>query len=239
MYAPACEPLLAAPPRTSAMITRPAAHRAFAVDDVISEADPNVATAVPEPLNVEMIEAAHILRDATQRSLIIVDEIGRGTSTYDGVAVAWAVAEHIHNHVKAMTLFATHYHELTDLPQECSGMKNFNIAVKEWNDKIIFLRKLIPGGTSRSYGVEVAKLAGLPKSVIAKARQILEEWESFAAKREESLSRQMSLFGGPQKSTPEKHPALAAIEKCDPNQMTPMEALEFLASLKEQIFGRG
>lgn len=185
---------------------------------------------------VEMTETAHILRDATPKSLIIVDEIGRGTSTYDGVAIAWAVAEYIHNEVKAMTLFATHYHELIDLPQECSGMKNFNIAVKEWNDKIIFLRKLVPGGTSRSYGVEVAKLAGLPQSVITKARQILEEWESFSAKREESLSHQMSLFVPPKEvKTSGEKTALSELRALDFNQMTPIQALEFLATLKEKI----
>ncbi|MBI4223590.1 MAG: DNA mismatch repair protein MutS, partial [Deltaproteobacteria bacterium] len=137
---------------------------------------------------VEMVEVAHILKEATPKSLVIIDEVGRGTSTYDGVAIAWAVAEHIHNQVKAKTLFATHYHELIDLANACEGMKNFNIAVKEWNDQIIFLRKLVPGGTNKSYGVEVAKLAGLPKTVIDRAKEILAQWESLPDRRKKQLS---------------------------------------------------
>lgn len=129
---------------------------------------------------VEMVEVAHILREATPKSLVIIDEVGRGTSTYDGVAIAWAVAEYIHSQVGAKTLFATHYHELIELANSCGGMKNFNIAVKEWNDQIIFLRKLVPGGTDKSYGVEVAKLAGLPKPVIERAKEILAKWERGA-----------------------------------------------------------
>jgi DNA mismatch repair protein MutS len=122
---------------------------------------------------VEMTEAAAILQNATAQSLIIIDEIGRGTSTFDGISIAWAVAEYLHDFVQARCLFATHYHELTDLPLTKPGMANFTMAVKEWNNEIIFLRKLIPGGANRSYGIQVARLAGLPSGVVERAREIL------------------------------------------------------------------
>ncbi len=126
---------------------------------------------------VEMTEAAAILSQATSQSLIIIDEIGRGTSTFDGISIAWAVAEYLHDVVHARCLFATHYHELTDLPLTKTGMANFTMAVKEWNNEIIFLRKLIPGGASRSYGIQVARLAGLPAAVIDRSREILSNLE--------------------------------------------------------------
>jgi DNA mismatch repair protein MutS len=122
---------------------------------------------------VEMNETANIANNATARSLIILDEIGRGTSTFDGLSIAWSVAEYLHDEVKARTLFATHYHELTELEMTRSGVKNFNVAVREWNDQIIFLRKIIRGGADKSYGIQVARLAGLPPTVIARAKEIL------------------------------------------------------------------
>lgn len=184
---------------------------------------------------VEMVEVAHILKEATPKSLVILDEVGRGTSTYDGVAIAWAVAEYLHQNIKAKTLFATHYHELIDLPNSCPGMKNFNIAVKEWNDQIIFLRKLVPGGTSKSYGVEVAKLAGLPKSVITRAKEILSKWEEFAAERDAGIAHQLSLFTPQTKPNPEWESILAELKTIDLNQMTPLKALDFLAMLKGKL----
>jgi len=131
---------------------------------------------------VEMVEAANILNNATSSSLIILDELGRGTSTFDGLSLAWAVAEHLHDHasVKARTLFATHYHELTELALTKPGVENYNIAVKEWGEKIIFLRKIMPGGTDKSYGIHVARLAGLPKSVIERAAEVLTNLEGDA-----------------------------------------------------------
>ena len=128
---------------------------------------------------VEMVETANILNHATPASLIILDEIGRGTSTFDGLSLAWAVAEYLHDHaaVKARTLFATHYHELTELAQSKTGIQNYNIAVKEWGEKIIFLRKIMPGGTDKSYGIHVARLAGLPKAVIRRASAVLDTLE--------------------------------------------------------------
>ncbi len=127
---------------------------------------------------VEMNETANILNNATSRSLIILDEIGRGTSTFDGISIAWSVVEYIHNNTKAKTLFATHYHELTELSMTLDSVKNYNIAVKEWNDEIIFLRKIAVGGADKSYGIQVARLAGLPKEVIERAREVLANLEN-------------------------------------------------------------
>lgn len=126
---------------------------------------------------VEMTETATILREATRRSLVILDEIGRGTSTYDGVSIAWAVAEHLHDHIAARTLFATHYHELIELAATRDGVVNLSVAVKEWRDEIVFLRQLVTGGTNRSYGIQVARLAGLPPAVLTRAREVLRNLE--------------------------------------------------------------
>jgi DNA mismatch repair protein MutS len=128
---------------------------------------------------VEMQETANILNSATSRSLIVLDEIGRGTSTFDGISIAWAVAEHLHNRadVKAKTLFATHYHELTDLALTMPGVKNFNVLVRERNDRIAFLRKIVPGAADKSYGIQVARLAGMPSEVIDRAKEILANLE--------------------------------------------------------------
>jgi DNA mismatch repair protein MutS len=126
---------------------------------------------------VEMNETANILNNATARSLVVLDEIGRGTSTFDGLSIAWAVAEHLHNVVGAKTLFATHYHELTELAATLPRVKNYNVAVREWHDKVIFLHKILPGGTDKSYGIQVARLAGLPKEVVARAKEVLANLE--------------------------------------------------------------
>jgi len=122
---------------------------------------------------VEMTETANILNNATPRSLIVLDEIGRGTSTFDGLSLAWSIVEHLHNQVGAKTLFATHYHELTELAQRLPRLKNFNVAVREWRDQIVFLRKIVEGGTDKSYGIHVARLAGVPKEVLDRAKVIL------------------------------------------------------------------
>ena len=126
---------------------------------------------------VEMNETANIVNNATERSLVILDEIGRGTSTYDGLSIAWSVAEFLHDKIQARTLFATHYHELTKLAAERSGVVNLNVAVREWNEQIIFLRKIVPGGADRSYGIQVARLAGLPKEILDRAKDILSHLE--------------------------------------------------------------
>ena len=127
---------------------------------------------------VEMNETALILNNATERSLVILDEIGRGTSTFDGLSIAWSVAEHLHDRIGARALFATHYHEITALAQSRSAVQNYNVAVKEWNQQIIFLRKILPGSAEKSYGIQVARLAGLPENVINRAREVLAQLES-------------------------------------------------------------
>jgi len=127
---------------------------------------------------VEMNETSNIVNNATERSLVILDEIGRGTSTFDGLSIAWSVAEFLHDKIKARTLFATHYHELTKLAEDRPGICNFNVAVREWSEQIIFLRKIIPGGADKSYGIQVARLAGLPKGILDRAKEILAHLEN-------------------------------------------------------------
>ncbi len=171
-------------------------------------------TAGQSTFMVEMTETATILHNATARSLILLDEIGRGTSTFDGLSIAWAVAEHLHDQVRSRTLFATHYHELTDLALVFPGVQNLKAVVREWNDEIIFLRKIVEGGTDRSYGIQVARLAGLPPPVIQRAREVLaqlERWELNQAgrprladsqpSRDESSPAQAQLFAPPQESS--------------------------------------
>src|SRR5207248_1788124 len=151
---------------------------------------------------VEMTETAVILNTATANSLIVLDEIGRGTSTYDGLSLAWAVVEHVHDHIKAKTLFATHYHELTELAEQLDGVRNLHVSVKEAGDQIIFLRKVEPGRADRSYGIEVARLAALPHSVIERATEILAlhaeaestVTEEAAPRRPRSAPMQIQLF---------------------------------------------
>ena len=148
---------------------------------------------------------SHILRHATRRSLIILDEIGRGTSTYDGVSIAWAVAEHLHDHLSSRTLFATHYHELCALAESHPRVRNVSVAAREWQGEVVFLRKLTAGGTSRSFGIEVARLAGMPEAVVLRARTLLEHLEDGSGRdlgAEPHLARpegdkrpQLSLFG--------------------------------------------
>lgn len=193
---------------------------------------------------VEMNETANILRHATSRSLIILDEIGRGTSTFDGVSIAWSVAEYLHdNHeVAAKTLFATHYHELTDLCLTRGRIKNYNIAVKEWNDQIIFLRKIVAGGASRSYGIQVGRLAGLPQAVIERAKEILHNLEAgeFSSGNEPRIGRgkgqpsaandaQLALF-----STVDD-PVRDRLNSVDISTTTPLEALGLLDELKKLL----
>jgi len=192
---------------------------------------------------VEMEETANILNNATEKSLIIMDEIGRGTSTFDGLSIAWAVAEYLHdlNNRGVKTLFATHYHELTDLAQTKPRVKNFNILVKEWNDEIIFLRKLVEGGTNRSYGIQVARLAGIPPAVIRRAKKILYnieqgEYDSIGSpclvREEKGVIRgpvQLDLFRKPE------NPVLDKLRNADISRMTPLEALNFLNELQEKL----
>ncbi|MFL5542410.1 MAG: DNA mismatch repair protein MutS [Longimicrobiaceae bacterium] len=180
---------------------------------------------------VEMNETAAILHGATAKSLVLLDEIGRGTSTWDGLSVATATTEHLHEAVGAKTIFATHYHELTRLSGRLPGVVNFSVAVREVGDDIVFLRRLVPGGADRSYGVEVARLAGLPESVVERAREILRELETAAAPaasqpRAEPVV-QLGLFGPP------VHPAVEKLRGIDANRITPLQALALLAELAE------
>jgi len=139
---------------------------------------------------VEMNETSNIVNNATERSLVILDEIGRGTSTFDGLSIAWSVAEFLHDKIKARTLFATHYHELTKLAEDCPGVCNFNVAVREWNEQIIFLRKIIPGGADKSYGIHVARLAGLPKEILDRAKDVLAHLEDSSRTTAEPKPRE-------------------------------------------------
>jgi len=204
---------------------------------------------------LEMRETAHILRHATRKSLIVLDEIGRGTSTYDGVSIAWAVAEHLHDRLGARTLFATHYHELCALPETHPRIRNVSVAAREWNGEVVFLRKLTSGGTSRSFGIEVAKLAGIPAEVVARARGILEHLEDGGHRRAalpeparpgEEPPPQLSLFaapearragaaGRPAPRRPEENEALAALRAADLDSLSPRAAWELLADLTKKL----
>jgi DNA mismatch repair protein MutS len=188
---------------------------------------------------VEMQETANILNNAGEHSLIIMDEIGRGTSTYDGLSIAWAVVEYLHDLHKTgvKTLFATHYHALTDLAQQKLRVKNYNIAVKEWNDEIIFLRKLVEGATNRSYGIQVARLAGIPAAVIHRSKKILYRIENKEQDLADALSdketgkpgpQQMDLFGR------KDHFFVEKLSKLDISKMTPLEALNTLNELRDK-----
>jgi DNA mismatch repair protein MutS len=188
---------------------------------------------------VEMTETAAILHTATARSLILLDEVGRGTSTYDGLAIAWAAIEYLHARVHAKTLFATHYFELTELAEQLSGVKNYHVSVKETGGSVVFLRRVEPGAADRSYGIEVAKLAGLPNEVVVRAREVLAEHESSERRLSEHLTpgssteperpTQLTIF------TPLSQPVLEKLREVDLNRLTPLEALNLLAELKKEI----
>jgi DNA mismatch repair protein MutS len=188
---------------------------------------------------VEMQETANILNNAGERSLIIMDEIGRGTSTYDGLSIAWAVVEFLHDLHKTgvKTLFATHYHELTELAQQKARVKNYNIAVKEWNDEIIFLRKLVGGATNRSYGIQVARLAGIPDQVIDRSKKILYRIENQEQDLADSFSDQKETSQGAVQMELFKNRArffVDTLAKLDIAKMTPLEALNYLNALQEK-----
>jgi DNA mismatch repair protein MutS len=188
---------------------------------------------------VEMKETANILHHATRQSLILLDEVGRGTSTFDGISIAWAVAESLHDaHTKPRTLFATHYHELTDLAQTKERIKNYNFAVKEWRGEIIFLRNLVEGAASHSYGIHVARLAGMPGNVIARAKEILARLEGSQDGRGESFKPRGQVAGDPPAQmglfNSEPDPIRTQLRNLDVTQMTPVEALNVLHKLAEE-----
>jgi DNA mismatch repair protein MutS len=187
---------------------------------------------------VEMSETSAILHTATRRSLVLLDEIGRGTSTYDGVSIAWAVSEHLHDAIGCKTVFATHYHELTQLAEERAAVRNYTVAVREVGDEVLFLHTLIAGGADRSYGIEVGRLAGLPQGVVARARALLHLLEAEhrvaphgAAPREERAEEQLALFA----SVP--HPVIERLRGVDLDNLTPVRALQLLAELQREAGG--
>jgi DNA mismatch repair protein MutS len=187
---------------------------------------------------VEMSETSAILHNATPSSLVLLDEIGRGTSTYDGVAIAWAVTEHLHDRVGCKTMFATHYHELMQLPERLAHARNLNVAVRETGATVVFLHRLEPGGTDRSYGVHVAQLAGLPNAVVDRARQVLHQLEGEhrvvpGTPAGDEDPTQLALFGA---AAPD--PTLEALRALDLDQLTPLEALNQLAALQRKAGGK-
>jgi len=197
---------------------------------------------------VEMTEAANILNNLSPRSLVLFDELGRGTSTYDGMSIAWAIVEHIHESDKgrARTLFATHYHELNEMEKSFARIKNFNVSVKEIDGRVIFLRKLMPGGSEHSFGIHVAKLAGMPKSIVKRSEQILSKLEEAAGRGEIKSSAadaivesreglQLSFF---QLDDPVLAGVRDEILGIDINNLTPIEALNKLNEIKRIVKGK-
>ncbi|MGR3310301.1 MAG: DNA mismatch repair protein MutS [Candidatus Brocadiales bacterium] len=189
---------------------------------------------------VEMNETANILNNATNRSLIVLDEVGRGTSTFDGLSIAWAITEYIYEHIKARTLFATHYHELTEIELLLPCIKNYNIAVKEWGDEIIFLRKIVEGGADKSYGIHVARLAGIPRELLDRAKTLLANLEAnsldiynkpkFApSKEKETTPAQLSIFASKEENI------LKSIKELDITTLTPLDALNKLNEIKKKL----
>jgi DNA mismatch repair protein MutS len=181
---------------------------------------------------VEMAETSAILHSATARSLVLLDEIGRGTSTYDGVSIAWAVSEHVHERIGCKTIFATHYHELTQLADELGALRNYNVAVREVGDDVLFLHKLQAGPADRSYGIEVGRLAGLPEAVIQRARAVLGLLEGDQLVRRLAVpgpaAAQLSLFAR------ETHPVIERLKSLRTDEMTPLAALQLLDELAGQ-----
>jgi len=199
---------------------------------------------------VEMQETANILHAASSRSLVVLDEIGRGTSTFDGLSIAWAVAEHLATNSRARpkTLFATHYHELTDLADALPGVVNAHVSAREWKDDIIFLRKIVSGRSDRSYGIQVARLAGLPATVVKRAQEILSGLErdelsrggrpTLSGANGDPDTRQLGLFAVPADvSSPRDHEIVERLKSVDVDETTPRQALELLADLKKLADG--
>lgn len=189
---------------------------------------------------VEMVETARILNTATDRSLVILDEIGRGTSTYDGLSLAWAIVEHMHDKVGARTLFATHYHELTQLSKSLPGVRNFNVAVKEWDDNIVFLHRIVPGGADKSYGIHVARLAGIPSEVNTRAKEILAQLESdhLNQRGDSKITPPRRASGSPIQLTlfeVADHPLLDKLRELDVSATAPMQALQLLEQWQQEL----
>ena len=185
---------------------------------------------------VEMMEANNAISHATKNSLILFDELGRGTATYDGMALAQSIIEYIHEHIGAKTLFATHYHELTSLESSLEHLVNVHVATLEQDGQVTFLHKIEPGPADKSYGIHVAKIAGLPADLLARADKILTQLENQGTenptpmRQTSAVTEQISLF-----DTPEEHPILAELSKLDVYNMTPMQAMNVLVELKQKL----
>ena len=186
---------------------------------------------------VEMVETANILQNATRSSLIILDEIGRGTSTFDGISIAWAVAEYILNHIGAKTLFATHYFELTEIGEKGKGAKNYTVSVEEWNNEVIFLRKVVKGTADKSYGIYVGKMAGLPSEVIARAEQVLSDLENhevISLNTDNKSKKQTQRFVQPILVFDDSHPVIDELKQLNIDNITPIQAMQILHNLYEK-----
>jgi len=183
-----------------------------------------------------MSETSAILHTASRRSLVLLDEIGRGTSTYDGISIAWAVSEHLHDNLGCKTIFATHYHELTQLADNLEAVRNYNVQVREIGDQVLFLHRLQPGGADRSYGIEVGRLAGLPTLVIDRAKELLRllEAEQIVPRAKRASAQpgptddQLALFGAA------THPVIEKLKRLEPNSITPLQALEMLSRFVDE-----
>jgi DNA mismatch repair protein MutS len=187
---------------------------------------------------VEMTETANIINNATAKSLVILDEVGRGTSTYDGLSLAWAITEYIASKIKCRTLFATHYHELTELAELFANVKNCNVAVREWMDEVVFLHKILPGGTDKSYGIHVAKLAGIPKPILDRSKEILEELQAAFQKEAAGTHLAKHKTKEPDRDLLfiQKHKSvLDKLSSTDVNNLTPIDAINLLNQIKKQI----
>ena len=202
---------------------------------------------------VEMNEAASILNNLSERSLVLFDELGRGTSTYDGISIAWAIVEYIHEQKgHAKTLFATHYHELNEMEESFQRIRNYNVSVREANGKVIFMRKLVRGGSEHSFGIHVAKLAGMPSSIIQRANQILSDLEQGARNQEAGCNSQEKIGGGKAQVSAPSGMQLSFFQLDDPvleqirdevktldiNNLTPLEALNKLSEIKKLVGGK-
>jgi len=185
-----------------------------------------------------MTETANILNNATPSSLVILDEVGRGTSTYDGLALAWAITEHIANNIRCRTLFATHYHELTELSDLLANVKNLNVAVREWADEVIFLHRIVPGGTDKSYGIHVAKLAGVPRQIISRSTEILADLENTFAK--EARTEKLTPHKTKQQNTDllfvqKNRSVLEKLKNSDLENLTPIQAINLLEQIRNEL----
>ena len=182
---------------------------------------------------VEMTEVASIIRGATQNSLLILDEVGRGTSTFDGLSIAWAVLEYLTEHIRAKTLFATHYHELTELEGKIDGVKNYKVTVRETGDGILFLRKIVRGGANKSFGIEVARLAGIPPAVTSRAKEILRKLEK------NDIARDAARAVASDEAAARQSEAERILSEIDMNNLTPMQAFGVLSDLVEKVRAKG